>query len=44
MPVQELVESRLETMIAAMHNESGGFFALEFGLNWIGRHTHPRVR
>jgi hypothetical protein len=42
MPVQELVESRLETMIAAMHNEGAGRLALEFGIDLVG-HIQPRA-
>ena len=41
--VQELLESRLEAMITAMHHQGARRLALEFGVDLIGRHGHPRV-
>jgi hypothetical protein len=44
MAVQELVERRLKTMIAAMHDEGVGLPALNFGVDWIRSHDNPRLR
>jgi hypothetical protein len=42
--VQELLEGPLEAMIAAMHHQGGGRLALEFGVDLIARHNHPRLK